>query len=146
MTSSTWSRRGRRLVAATAVAPLVALAAAGGAGASSAPLTWTFDKCAVSGGTWEGTATRGGTTEGLRTELTGLDETGSVWHVTFDWHVGTRFVAPLRGTLNLNTGAVVMNGTVARGEHTGSQVHEEGQLYDPQRLCFAGSITVLPAT
>ena len=143
MTTTIQRRRGRRAIAATAIAPLLALAGAGAAHASSAPLTWTFDKCAVSASTWEGTATGLGATVPLRTQLTSAWQASHILHVTFDWEVGDLYLAPLKGTLNLETGAVVMNGTVAEGDYAGSQVHEEGQLYDGARGCFAGTITVL---
>jgi hypothetical protein len=146
MATTIQRRRGRRAIAATAIAPLLALAGASMAQADSAPLTWTFDKCAVSATTWEGTATGLGTTVPLRTELTGGWASAHIVHVTFDWQVGDLYLAGLEGTLNQQTGAVVMNGTVAEGDHAGSRVHEEGQLYDADRGCFAGTITVLPAT
>ena len=146
MTTTIQRRRGRRAIAATAIAPLLALAGAGAAHASSAPLTWTFEKCATSGSTWDGTATGPEGSVPLRTELTGLQETAHIWHVTLDWEVGDVYLARLKGTVNLQTGAVVMNGTVAEGDYAGSRVHEEGQLYDGARGCFAGTITVLPST
>ena len=102
MTTTIQRRRGRRAVAATAIAPLLALAYAGAAHADSAPLTWTFEKCATSGSTWEGTATGPDGTVALRTELTGLRETARIWHVSLDWEVGDLYLARLNGTLNLN--------------------------------------------
>ncbi|KRC91069.1 hypothetical protein ASE25_21835 [Terrabacter sp. Root85] len=89
---------------------------------------------------------RQGATASLRTRLTSVRAGGTVLHVTFDWEVGETFIAPLTGTLNQSTGAVVMNGVVAEGAHAGSQVHEQGQLYDPDRSCFTGTIQVMPAT
>lgn len=133
------------LAAAAAIAPLLVLAPAGTARAD-APLTWTFDKCATKqDGVWKGTATLD-TTEKLRTELTSASQSGQILHVTFDWEVGNLFLAPLSGTLNLDTGAVVMNGTITEGAYAGSNVHEEGQLYDAENSCFAGTLTVQPAT
>lgn len=115
--------------------------------ASSAPLIWTFDKCAAGSGTWQGTANGPtGVPEPLETQLTSIRQTKDVLHVDFDWYVGTTYLAQLSGTLNLKTGAVVMNGQITEGQYTGSQVHEEGQLYDPAKSCFAGTIRVLPAT
>jgi hypothetical protein len=66
--------------------------------------------------------------------------------VTFDWIIdaGERsFVADLRGTLNTNTGRVVMNGTVVEGWLLGARVHEQGQLVDPETLRFVGQIRVM---
>ena len=82
----------------------------------------------------------------VQTQLTGARQTGSVLQVEFDWHVGTAYLAQLSGVLNLKTGAVVMNGPVAEGQYAGSQVHEEGQRYDPARSCFAGTIRMMPAS
>lgn len=39
-----------------------------------------------------------------------------------------------------------MNGQVTEGSHVGSQVHEEGQLYDMTNSCFARTIQVMPAS
>src|SRR5262245_57040522 len=134
-------------IAALATAVPIMLSQPAIASASSAPLTWTFDKCATGPGAWQGTA-RGpdNTLEPLETQLTGLRSAGDVLHVDFNWHVGTRYLASLSGTLNLESGAVVMNGRVAEGSYAGSRVHEEGQLYDSTRSCFAGTIQVMPAS
>ncbi len=142
------SRHGPSIAAAAlaAVAP-VALAGPATAAPPSAPLTWTFDKCSVGPGAWEGTAQGPtGIAEPLRTQLTSARQTGKVLQVEFDWHVGTTYLAQLTGTLNLKTGAVVMNGPITEGQYVGSQVHEEGQLYDPVKSCFAGTIQVMPAS
>ena len=142
------SRHGPSItVLALAAAAPVALAGPATAAPQSAPLTWTFDKCSVAPGTWQGTAYGPtGVAEPLQTQLTGSQRAGSVLQVEFDWHVGTTYLAQLSGVLNLNTGAVVMNGQVTEGQYAGSQVHEEGQLYDPANLCFAGTIQVMPAS
>ncbi|HZN71427.1 MAG TPA: hypothetical protein VFC00_07060 [Micromonosporaceae bacterium] len=135
-------------VAALALAATAPVAFSGPATAQqSAPLTWTFDKCSAGAGVWQGTATGPtGVAEPLQTQLTGARQTGSVLQVEFDWHVGTAYLAQLSGVLNLKTGAVVMNGPVAEGQYAGSQVHEEGQRYDPARSCFAGTIRMMPAS
>jgi hypothetical protein len=133
-------------VALAAIAP-VALAGSATAAPQSAPLTWTFDKCSVGPGAWEGTANGPtGVTAKLQTQLTSARQTGSVLHVDFDWHVGTTYLAQMSGVLNLKTGAVVMNGRVTEGQYLGSRVHEEGQLYDATDSCFAGTIRVMPAS
>ena len=135
-------------IAAVALAAAVPIALVQPAAASdSAPLIWSFDKCAVADGVWHGTAQGPtGVSEPLETRLTGLRQTDSVLHVDFDWQVGDTYLAQLSGILNLKTGAVVMTGRVAEGQYAGSQVHEEGQLYDAENSCFAGTIRVLPAT
>ena len=120
------------------------------ASATSAPVRLTFEKTIAdpAAGVWEGTT--GGDVNGtLRTELRSLTVTSSIWHVTFDWIVtaGERsFTARLSGVLNTATGAVVMNGTVVEGWLEGSQVHEAGQLLDPDSLHFEGLIRLMPAT
>lgn len=144
---TTQFRGTRRAIAAAAIAPLLALGAAGAARADSAPLRWSFDKCPVSATDWTGTATGPGGTVSLRTHLTDFQQSGisPILRVTFDWAVGDVFVASLRGTLNMDSGAVVMNGIVATGQYAGSRVHEEGQRYLGGG-CFAGTIQVLPAS
>lgn len=134
----------------TAILVVLALAAgvlgAGAAQASSAPIRMAFDKSAVAPGVWQGTVS-GDVDGALTTELTGLWVSGPVWHVTFDWIIdaGPRsFTATLKGTLNTDTGAVVMNGTVVKGAWLGAQVHEEGQLVDPETSHFKGSIRIMP--
>jgi len=139
-------RRGLPIAALAAALPLV-LAQPAAASPDPAPLTWTFDKCSAGPGAWQGTAQGpAGTSESLATYLTSARQTAGVLHVDFDWQVGDTYLARLTGTLNLTTGAVVMNGHVAEGSYLGSQVHEEGQLYDPINSCFAGTIQVMPAS
>jgi hypothetical protein len=135
-------------IAALALAAAAPVALAGPATAApQSPLTWTFDKCAVGPGAWQGTATGPtGVAEPLQTQLTSVRQTGSVLQVEFDWHVGSTYLAQLSGVLNLETGAVVMNGPITEGQFAGSQVHEEGQLYDAANSCFAGTIRVMPAS
>ena len=134
-------------IAALATAIPMLLSQSAAASASSAPLMWAFDKCATGPGVWQGTATGpGNIQEPLKTQLTSFRATGDVLHVDFNWYVGDTYLARLSGTLNLKTGAVVMNGQVAEGSYVGSQVHEEGQLYDSARSCFAGTIQVMPAS
>ena len=134
---------------------LLALGSVGAVGASSAsaesaPVRLSFDKSIVdpTAGVWEG-ATAGDVAGALRTELRGLQVTGPIWHVSFDWIVTAgpqSFTARLSGILNTATGAVVMNGTVIDGWLEGAQVHETGQLVDPAVLRFQGSIRLMPAT
>lgn len=125
------------------VAPHVAAAKA-----PAAPVYLTFDKSAVAEGVWQGTV--GGDVDGdLTTVLTALEVRGPIWHVEFDWIVDAgeqSFMARLSGILNTNTGMVVMNGKVVEGWLLGAQVHEEGQLIDPDTLRFQGTIQVMPQT
>jgi len=139
-------RTGQSIAALTIAVPIM-LSSPATASASSAALIWTFDKCATGPGVWHGTARGpGNTEEPLETRLTSLRQSGDVLHVDFNWYVGETYLAQLTGTLNLTTGAVVMNGRVAEGSHVGSRVHEEGQLYDATNSCFAGTIQVMPAS
>jgi hypothetical protein len=64
-----------------------------------------------------------------------------------DWQIsaGPRsFDAPLTGTLNWQTGNVVMNAAIATGWQQGAQVHETGHLVNPAMLEFAGTIQIQP--
>ena len=115
---------------------------------NSAPVLLNFDKTLVGQGVWKGTVS-GGVTGNLRTELTSLQVAGPIWLVGFNWIIDAgeySFTARLNGTLNTLTGQVVMNGTVVEGWLLGAQVHEEGQLVDPNTLRFQGTIQVMPAT
>jgi hypothetical protein len=117
-------------------------------GVSAAHIELSFDKTAVADGVWQGTID-GDITGTLETRLTERRISGPIWHVRFDWIISAgdqSFVADLRGTLNNNTGAVVMNGTVVEGYLLGARVHEEGQLVDAATLQFQGSIRLMPAT
>jgi len=125
-------------------------AGAASAAASNEPVRIGFDK-SISDRTafvWTGIVS-GDVSGTLTTRLTGLDVSGPIWHVRFDWIIdaGARsFVADLSGILNTDTGQVVMNGTVVQGWLSGAQVHEEGQLVDPATLRFAGEIQLMPAS
>jgi hypothetical protein len=116
--------------------------------AANDPVRLTFEKAAVAAGVWEGTIS--GDIEGtLQSVLLTVDETGPIWHVTFDWIIGSgerSFTARLDGVLNTQTGAVVMDGTVNDGYLLGARVHETGQLVEAATSRFTGSITVFPAT
>ena len=119
---------------------------------------------------WVGTVA-GDITGTLQTRMTDLQVSGPIWHARFEWTItpasafasrpgaprhilnssqttmtsGQSFVADLSGVLNIETGAVVMNGTVVGGYLLGAQVHEEGQLIDADTLRFQGTIQVTAA-
>jgi hypothetical protein len=136
------------VVATTAVA--AGAAGAPSASASNEPVRLVFDKSISDpvAHVWTGTVS-GDVSGGLTTRLTSLRVSGPVWQVRFDWIVDAgehSFVADLGGTLNTDTGQVVMNGTVVEGWLRGAQVHEEGQLVDPATLRFIGEIRVMPAS
>jgi hypothetical protein len=132
---------------------LVAIGITPVAAQPNAPVNLTFDKAAVdpgNPGVWLGTVS--GDIEGtLETTLLDVRETGQVWHIEFEFDINAddpseSFTAHLNGILNLNTGRVVMNGTVIDGYLEGARVHEEGQLVDPDTLQFQGLIRIMPAT
>jgi hypothetical protein len=125
----------------------IAVGAAAARGANE-PVRIQFDKSiSDTAFVWTGTVS-GDVSGALTTRLTELRVTGPIWHVRFDWIVGGNraFVADLSGTLNTQTGRVVMHGTVVRGWLSGAQVHEEGQLVDPAKLRFTGEIRIAPAS
>jgi len=131
--------------ALTATAIVAVPALAGGA----APAYVTFDKHAL-GPDYPGqfVGTTGGAAPGTvhtACNLTPLNQ--SLVQLTCDWQIsaGQRsFDAPLTGTLNWQTGNVVMNGRIASGWQAGHQVHETGHLVDPAALEFAGTIQIQP--
>lgn len=140
----------KRIVLLLALVLTTMAAGATGAAASNEPLRLTFDKSISDPDNFVWTGTVSGDVSGsLTTRLTGLEISGPIWQVRFDWIIQAgeqSFVADLSGILNTNTGAVVMNGTVVDGFLSGAQVHEEGQLVDPETLRFVGTIQIMPAS
>jgi hypothetical protein len=140
----------KHLVLLLVVATTALAAGAATATASSEPVRIGFDK-SISDPTafvWTGTVS-GDVSGTLTTRLTGLEVSGPIWRVRFDWIIAAdaqSFVADLSGILNTDTGQVVMNGTVVEGWLSGAQVHEEGQLVDPATLRFVGEIQLMPAS
>jgi hypothetical protein len=110
------------------------------------PTYVTFDKHYVGDGQFEGTT--GGAAPGTVHTVCNLAPNSAVLvRLTCDWQIsaGERsFDAPLTGTLNWETGNVVMNGEVASGWQAGAQVHETGHLVNPETLEFAGTIRIQP--
>ena len=112
------------------------------------PVRLTFDKTAVAAGVWEGTIS-GDIEATLQTVLLIVDQTGPIWHVMFDWIIGSgerSFTARLDGVLNTQTGAVVMDGSVTDGYLLGARVHETGRLVDSSTSRFTGFNTMFAAT
>jgi hypothetical protein len=112
----------------------------------SAPSYVTFDKHYIGAGQFEGTT--GGAAPGtVHTACNLLPRNSVLVPLSCDWLIsaGQRsFDAPLTGTLNWQTGDVVMNGRVASGWQAGAQVHETGHLVDAATLEFAGTIRIQP--
>ena len=129
------------------VAVLAAVVAAPAATSSSAPVRLTFEKVNQGNATWSGSVS-GDISGGLTTELKTLRVAGPIWHVTFDWIVSSgekSFTARLKGTVNTETGRVVMNGRVVEGYLLGARVAERGQLINANGDA-AGTIRIMPAT
>jgi hypothetical protein len=105
-------------------------------------VTLEFEKELVDPGVWSGTVDGAG---GIRTFLTDLDETGKVWHVSFDWFVleAPEFQAQVTGVVNLVTGNVSLNGTITDGDYEGSNIHVDAQL-DLTDLSSIGTMTITP--
>ena len=117
--------------------------------ATNAPHVLTFTTSDSFGDfVWDGVVD-GDATGTLQTRLTAARAAGQVLHVEFEWEVDAgeqSFLAELTGTLNLDTGAVVMNGTVVEGWLQGARVHEQGHLVDADSSTFVGTIRIHPAT
>jgi hypothetical protein len=97
---------------------------------------------------WNGTVS-GGVNGELETALLDATQSGPILHVVFDWIItgsDCDFTARMNGTLDTQSGKVLMNGTVTDGCYLGAQVHEEGQLVDPTVSGFAGTIRVMPGS
>jgi hypothetical protein len=79
---------------------------------------------------------------------------GTINQVTFEWAIkddnladgDQSFTAIASGTLNTQTGKVVMNGSVVSGYLQGAKFIEEGQLVDPNTLQFQGSMKLVVNT
>ena len=102
-----------------------------------------FEKELVGANVWSGSVDPDGS---IRTILTDVRETGSVWHVTFQWHVfevATPFDAVVTGVLNLETGGVALNGRVDGGEFDGSHIGVKAQL-DLNDFSSEGTMTITP--
>ena len=139
-----------RAIAGTAVVCSAVLAAASLAAPALAdgiaPSYVTFDKHYVGSGQFEGVT--GGAAPGtVHTACNLVPRNAVLVRLSCDWQIsaGQRsFDAPLTGTLNWQTGDVVMNGRVASGWQAGAQVHETGHLLDAAALEFAGTIRIQP--
>jgi hypothetical protein len=136
---------GSAAVCAAVIAP-ASMAAPALAGA--APSYVTFDKHADPARPGEFVGTTGGAAPGTVHTICSLTPNNAVlFQLTCDWQIsaGARsFDAPLTGTLNTETGNVVMNGQIASGWQAGAQVYETGHLVDPVAVQFVGTIRIAP--
>ena len=139
----TSSKLGIGMLLALLCAVLMLLGAVS-AQSANAPLELTFEKCDPEGDfVWNGTVS-GDVAGDLTTMPTFVDDTQKVWQVAFDFVIGGEqpMILHLVGTLNTNTGQVVLNGEVVEGDLQGARVHEMGQLVDAEQSCFEGTISI----
>jgi hypothetical protein len=132
----------KRLIVAVALVTVLAGLLATPAGANGV-IRLDFEKELVAPGIWSGTVEQTG---GIRTFLDATDfqETGNVWHLTFDWFVSDPdFQAEVTGVLNLGTGRVSLNGMVVDGAYQGSNIHVDARL-DLADLSSNGTMTITP--
>jgi hypothetical protein len=135
------------LLAVLAATVAWSLTAAPAATASSAPVRIPFDKHYDAAlGYYVGTACDGGT---IAVRVLASHATGQVQHLTaqFDVTIGTRlFTAILNGDFNSVTRRTLLNGTITSGWLQGAQVHEQGQLVNPDTGHFVGELRLVPAS
>jgi hypothetical protein len=135
------------LLAVLAATVAWSLTAAPAATASSAPVRIPFDKhYGAALGYYVGTACDGGT---IAVRVLESHATGQVQHLTaqFDVTIGTRlFTAILNGDFNSVTRRTLLNGTITSGWLQGAQVHEQGQLVNPDTGHFVGELRLVPAS
>lgn len=122
-----------------------------GASANS-PLEISYVKTETGSGTAQWTGSVSGDVSGdLRTQVVGLRVSGAIWHIDTLWEIdagAASFNAELRGTLNTNTGKLLLTGQAVSGDLTGARIYDEGQLtgVDPVTggTVFEGSILLIP--
>ena len=113
---------------------------------ASAQVSLTFDKTAVSDRVWIGTVS-GDITGTLVTTMIAADRSKPIWDIELYWIIladdpSQSFGARLTGTLNTETGAVAMTGTVDEGFNVGATVEEAGQLQNAETSNFTGTIVL----
>lgn len=113
---------------------------------ASAQTNLTFEKSSAQEGTWLGTV--GGDVSGtLVSTIIAADQSQPVWQIELYWVIladdpSYTFIARMTGTLDSETGAVQMTGTVVDGYMEGAAVTEAGQLQDAETSTFTGTITI----
>jgi hypothetical protein len=129
------------LLVAVAAAPLLAPATAH---AAEGPEAYCFAKSAIAPGVWQGkyapVAADGScdASTGLRmaSHLTAAPRvSGNVAHIEITWQFfdaagDLAFQTDQTGVLKLNSGNVVLNGTVTAGDRLGARTHDEGTPTD----------------
>jgi hypothetical protein len=116
------------------------------AAAQHPTVTLSFSKALVGEGVWEGTIS--GEVQGkLRTVLVFADQSDPVWRVELEWFIeaddpNKSFVARLRGTINTESGAVVLNGEITEGYLVGSSIREQGQMLETAEAPVSGMVII----
>lgn len=147
------SRQIRTLI----LAALVALTlGSGGAGASSAPVTWSFDVSfdeaatnANGAPTWTGTAT-GPSSATIAVKLVGAELRGEALHIELEVTVSAGVhssIVHLDGVFNEVTTRGVMNGVVSSGWLTGAEAHQQAARFDPASSArLTGTLRLMPGS
>ena len=130
------------MFAALAVVAVIASPVA----AAERPIVLEFEKAWAAPDYYVGTLAGGGTIEMWLSDKSVI---GNTQHFDATVNVSSTsgdFTAFVGGKINLGTGQVVLNGTVATGWLAGARVQEESQLIDPATGRFDGTIRIIPAS
>ena len=138
-------RRGWRRTIVGAAAVLVAGATVPTAGASSAPLRFTFTKTCTIGVPIS--VCSGSAAGDLSGALTAVEEPGTwssdgIGHITFTETVGGDTML-VTGIFNTHTLSMTMNGRVIAGPNAGARTHHQAQIV---RFEPGGSLAVIEGT
>jgi hypothetical protein len=96
----------------------------------------------------------GGINGDLETQVTGFFASGHILHIQTVWTVtnasgGKNFIANLDGTLDTNSGKLLLNGAIVNGYLVGARVHDEGVLTGFTGVggtIFEGSLWIMPGS
>ncbi len=123
-------------------------------GSALRPLSLEYVKTETGPGTAQWTGSVSGDVSGdLQTQVLSLRVSDHIWHIETFWQVsagGQSFEASLVGTLDVETGELLLNGRVVSGYLSGARVHNEGQLtgFDPGTggTVFEGFMRIMPGS